>query len=214
MTEKITVLHMVERLDVGGMENGVINIVNNIDDTRFHCIICCFSGPGALAERLNVPDKQLIVLDYGPGFHFLSVFKLANIFRKLQVDIVHTHGWGSRSFVAFLGAKLARIPICINGEHGVLHIDNKGQKVVQQMMSRMVDGTLSVSENLKQKIVAKLGLRPNSVTVIPNGVDTSKFSGSYQVDDLQKKIAYLDDAECWMNTIIWYNSNDIYCNKG
>lgn len=179
---------MVEKLDIGGMENGVVNIANYIDDSIFRCFICCFADAGPLAERLTIPDAHRIVLGYNAGFHLESIFRLAQLFHRLRVDIVHTHGWGARSFVAFLGAKLARTPVCINGEHGVLHIEGSAQRIAQKMMGRIVDGTLSVSENLKKKAVAKLGLHPDTITVIPNGVDTHKFRGNYDIGDLYEEI--------------------------
>ena len=167
MENRIRVLHMVDTLGVGGMENGIVNLANNFDYSIFDFMICCLSTKGELSKRIHNRKVKLFELNYAPGLNLESIFQLKTLFKKQEVKILHTHGWGSKSLVSFLGAKLAKVPICINGEHGVIHINSSIQLFIQRILEKKFDGTLSVSESLKEKLVNKLGLRPEKIQVIP-----------------------------------------------
>ena len=42
------ICHIVYRLDYGGLENGLVNLVNNLPSDRFRHAIVCLAGFGAL----------------------------------------------------------------------------------------------------------------------------------------------------------------------
>ena len=43
---KIRVMHLIHRLSIGGAENGIVNIVNHINQSLFDTSICDFDGTG------------------------------------------------------------------------------------------------------------------------------------------------------------------------
>ena len=98
--------------------------------------------------------------------------------KDLDPDIVHTHAWGGGSFEGILGARIAKTPVIINGEHGSFFL-KVHQVFLQRILAAMCNLTLSVSESLKGKIVEHLGIPPKRIRVIRNGVDTSKFTGRH-----------------------------------
>jgi len=55
--QKIKIIHVLSRLETGGLENGVVNICNNIDRNKFEPSICCLKGLGSMAERLKSDIK-------------------------------------------------------------------------------------------------------------------------------------------------------------
>ncbi len=175
--EKIRVCHLVPSLGVGGMENGIVNLANHHAREKFELVICCLNEPGEMAQRLK-SDVQLHVLNEKEGFSFLRVFKVAKFLRKFKPNIVHTHAWGGGSLYGILGAKLARVPVVINGEHGAFFL-KRHQVVLQKGLFSRCDYYLSVSESLRTKAVQALGLPYEKITVIKNGVDTSFFTGQY-----------------------------------
>ncbi len=179
---KIVLCHVVTSLGFGGMENGIINLANNHDRDKFEIVICCLNTAGAMAERLK-DDVKLYVLHEKEGFSFTRILRVARFFRKLRPDIVHTHGWGGGSLYGILGAKLAGIPIVINGEHGSFFAKHN-QMLLQRILFFLCNYNLSVSEALKIKTQEVLHVPPEKITVIRNGVDTSKFNGQYSVDKI------------------------------
>ena len=65
-SRKIRVCHVVTVLDVGGMENGVVNLLNHHDRKLFMPMLCCLNRKGAMIERLR-PDVEVFDLGLPEG---------------------------------------------------------------------------------------------------------------------------------------------------
>jgi len=115
------------------------------------------------------------------------IFKMALLFRQRSIHIVHTHAWGGSSLYGILGARLARVPIVINGEHG-LFFTKPRQILAQRILFHLCDSNLAVSESLKIRTHSILGVPLNKITVIKNGVDTERFTGSYPKDKTIRRL--------------------------
>ena len=169
------VCHVVTTLGVGGMENGIVNLANNHNRDKFEIVICCLNTAGAMAERLK-DDVRLCFLNENEGFSLTRILRVARFFRKLRPDIVHTHAWGGGSLYGVLGAKLASVPVVVNGEHGA-YFTNKRQVLLQKILFSLCDYNLAVSNTLKIKTGEVLKVLVEKITVIRNGVDPVKFNG-------------------------------------
>lgn len=192
--EKIRVLHVVTSLDTGGMENGVVNLCNGHRRDKYQLAICCLKRPGILAKRLK-DDVQLINLQLPEGKPFLSPLKIAKIIKKISPHVVHTHGLAGGSYVGIVGSLFARVPVTVNGEHGAFYL-KPHQILIQKILALLCDCTLSVSYGLRRKIIQNIGLANSNIKVIPNGVDTTKFSGKIPNDQI----------EVLCRTVIGFNS--------
>jgi glycosyltransferase involved in cell wall biosynthesis len=139
-----------------------------------------------MTERLR-PDIRVFDMGFPRGKAPLSVLKLALFFRKIRPNIVHTHAWGCGSLYGIIGAKVARVSVVFNGEHGSFFL-KAHQVMLQKVLAAMCDVTLSVSESLKERVVQNLGISPEKIRVIPNGVDTDIFSGKYDCSYLREEL--------------------------
>jgi sugar transferase (PEP-CTERM/EpsH1 system associated) len=178
MPRPIKILHVVHSLEVGGLENGLINLVNRLDPDRFWHTICCLKRAGRLAQRIERKGIEVLELGLaGNGFHF-PVLTLRRHFRRLAPDIVHTRGWGTVD--AVFAAKLAGVPRIIHGEHGRDLDDAQGKKwkrnKVRRVVGYMVDRYVVVCEFFRDWLRKECRIPERKIAHIPNGVDTSKFS--------------------------------------
>ncbi len=176
-TKPIIVCHIVNSLDTGGMENGVINLCNMIDRDQFKPIICCLKEKGTMATRLK-SDVDIYNIQINQNNKIAAIYKVARHIKKLSVQIVHTHAWGSGSLYGILGAKLAHVPVIINGEHGAF-FDTWYQILIQKLLFKICDANLAVSESLKNSVSKTIGVPHHKIIVVKNGVDTDIFSGDY-----------------------------------
>jgi len=174
--QKIKIIHVLSRLETGGLENGVVNICNNIDRNKFEPSICCLKGLGSMAERLK-SDIKVFNLNLPEGKAPFRPLKLRNFFQQEKPDIVHAHAWGQSSYEGILGARLARVPVVINGEHGSFFL-KKHQIFIQKHLSKLCNVTLSFSKSLKKQIIHNFRIDPNMITVIRNGVNVNLFNGN------------------------------------
>ena len=172
---KIKILHILHSLQVGGLENGVVNLINNLDPERFEHVICCIHASGPMAERIVRPVR-IVELGKGGGSDYLLPFKLARIIAGARAHIIHTRNWGT--FDGIIGARLAGVKRVIHGEHGRDAADPSGANIRRNMARRMfhpfVRKFVAVSTELKDWLVA-VGIPAEKVARIINGVDTERF---------------------------------------
>lgn len=184
--KKIKVMHIVSRFETGGMENGVVNILNNLDRTKFIPMLCAINGLGEMTKRLE-KDVSVTNLNYSERKALLRPFSMSGYLKETKPDIVHTHGWGGGAWDGIISGKLAKTPVIINGLHGRLNY-SRFQLLLQKFLELLCDATLAVSYSLKDKSVSKIDIPANRIRVIHNGVDESIFNGKYDTAELRSEL--------------------------
>ena len=170
---RLRVLHVVFSLDSGGLENGVVNLCNRLSPERFAPAICTFFGGGALESRVDRSRVEFFNVQRRWKNDPTLPLRLALQLRRRRFEIVHTHSWGTL-VEGVLAAKLARVPIVVHGEHGLLD----GQRrhiVMQRWLWSATDQLLSVSAPLADRMSRLVGLPRHNIDVVTNGVDTDRF---------------------------------------
>ena len=198
--KKTRLVHVVTELGTGGMENGIINLCNWHDRKKYDLTVCCLKSVGEMAKRLR-DDVKVICMNSSEGKPVFQPIKMAMLFKKLRPHIVHTHGIAGGSYVGIIGAKLVKVPVIINGEHGSFVL-KPHLVMIQKILACMCYLTLSVSESLKDRVVHNLGIDADKITVIPNGVDTELFSGDYNCSDIHKELLQQHKIIINQNTIV------------
>ena len=165
-------MHLIHSLGAGGAENGIINLANHMNRDRFTVSICSFVKNGTREKHLK-KDVTLFTVDKKPGNDLTLPLRLAKLFKSFRPDIVHTHAWGTM-FEGFLGARFARVPFLVHGEHGTIE-----RRTINRYFQRIIwgyfDAVLSVTHNHKKKLSKSIGFPEQKITVLQNGVNTDLF---------------------------------------
>lgn len=172
------ILHVIHHLVVGGMENGLINLINQMPESRFRHTIVCVEDYSDFRQRLVRPDVNVIALHrsrIGLSRLRAEIFRLC---RDLRPAIVHSRNMSGLD--ALLSARIAGVRCCIHGEHG-WDVDNlNGKKwkpaLLRRLHSPLIDHYITVSKQLKNYLVDRVGINASRITQIYNGVDTARFT--------------------------------------
>ena len=89
------VLHVIQHLITGGLENGLVNLINRSPPGRFRHAIVCLDRISDFKNRINDKSIPVLVLNKQPGKDFKIFVKLWSVFRDLKPDIVHTRNISS-----------------------------------------------------------------------------------------------------------------------
>ena len=170
----IRVLHVLLSLEPGGLENGVVNVINRLDPARFESSVCCLKRAGGFARRIEDPRVVVHEMDWLGGNDPRLALRLAALLRRTRPHVVHTRN-AEPFFYGFVGAKLARVPALVHSEHGRAFDDRPSRFAVQRWMSRHTDAIFAVSGQLKADLVRHVGLPDAAIDVLHNGVDLSRF---------------------------------------
>lgn len=192
---KIKILHILHSLQVGGLENGVVNLINRLDPERFDHAICCITSAGPMAERLARP-VEIHCLGKGSGRDYLLPLKIARVVGKVRPDIVHTRNWGTIDGI--IGARLAGVGRIVHGEHGREAADPTGangrRMMARKAFSPLVSRFVAVSADLREWLVDGVGIPGRKVVQIINGVDADRFSPPVSKTQARSKLGLASDG--------------------
>ena len=169
------VAHVMHRLDVGGLENGVVNLVNAMPAYR-HAIIA-LTEVTEFRRRILRDDVTLIALEKKPGHGYPLYPRVNQLFRKLRPAIAHTRNLAALEMT--VPAWAAGVHIRIHGEHGrdVGDLDGSSRRSIwtRQLYRPFVSHYVAVSEELADNLRKNVGIRATRITRICNGVDMQRF---------------------------------------
>jgi sugar transferase (PEP-CTERM/EpsH1 system associated) len=171
------IAHLIYRLDVGGLENGLVNLINGIPAEHFRHAIICLTGYTEFRRRIRRSDVPLFALEKPPGNSPVTQFKLWRLLKQLRPDILHTRNLAALE--GTLAAALAGVPVRIHGEHGrdVGDFDGSNRKFerLRRLFKPFVHQYIALSKDLERYLCERIGVPPAKVTQLYNGVDTERF---------------------------------------
>jgi sugar transferase (PEP-CTERM/EpsH1 system associated) len=171
------VAHVVYRFDTGGLENGVVNLINHLGDDEFRHVVVALTEVTDFAQRIRRPDVRCIALHKRPGQTWWLYPRLLRLLRALRPAIVHTRNLAALEVQPVAWA--AGVPVRIHGEHGrdVGDYDgsHRGYQRVRRLYRPFVQHYVALSRDLRQYLVDKVHVPPARITQVCNGVDTQRF---------------------------------------
>jgi sugar transferase (PEP-CTERM/EpsH1 system associated) len=178
----IHILHILDRLDVGGTEKGIAKLIGGLDPDLFQHSICTLRGTAPVACSWMPGIK---VTDVGSGTHGFqfNVLRLASAIKTIRPTIVHSRNWGG--IEALFAARSAGVPVIMHSEHGY-QLDMKHglplrQRILRHVAYRCADAVFTVSQELRDFHAAQAWWNVNSIGVVHNGVDGDTFRPSLEV---------------------------------
>ena len=170
------VVHVVYRFDVGGLENGVVNLINHMTGWR-HAVVALTEAVPAFCTRVQCDDVRFFSLHQPPGHGFRSWPALLRILRELRPQVVHTRNLAALEMQA--AAWWVGVPLRVHGEHGRDAEDPHGLSRKHQWLRRLyrpfVQHYVALSRDLERYLVDTVGFSSAAVTQITNGVDVDRF---------------------------------------
>ena len=171
------VLHVMYRFDTGGLENGVVNLINHMPADAYRHAILALTEVTDFRERIHRSDVGFHSLHKPPGHGLWQYGKLYRLFRQLRPAIVHSRNLAALEVQA--PAWAAGVPVRIHGEHGRDVEDLDGSNITYQRVRRLykpfVHHYVALSRDLDAYLVGKVNVPREKITQAYNGVDTECF---------------------------------------
>ena len=172
------IAHVIFRLGVGGLENGLVNLINRLPAERYRHAVVCLTDATDFRRRIERDDVAVHELHRRPGHDLRLPGTLFRLFRTLRPAIVH-----SRNLAAIesqVPAWLAGVPARVHSEHGWDVFDPDGTRRKYQWLRRahrpFVHRFVGLSQQLVGYLRDRVGVPPARLLHICNGVDTARFA--------------------------------------
>jgi sugar transferase (PEP-CTERM/EpsH1 system associated) len=171
------IVHVIHHLGVGGMENGLVNLINHLPPERYRHAIVCLKGYSDFHKRITRQQVEIIALNKREGNDLGMYLRLFRTLKRLKPDIVHTRNLGTMEGQVIAAA--ARVRARVHGEHGRdvfdLHGTNRKYNLLRRAISTLVGHFIAVSQDLESWLVNTVRVAPGRISQIYSGVDSARF---------------------------------------
>jgi len=179
VNDKPLIVHVLYRLDTGGMEHIIVSLINATCDRYRHAVIA-LTGFGTLRSEIEDVVTTCLSLEKQPGKDWPCYFRFWRALRALKPDLVQTYNIGTLDLAPVV--KLAGVHRLVHAEHGRDVTDpwgdNRKYHRLRRWMAPLIGRYVAVSADLQHWLVDCVRIRPSKVTYIPNGIDTGRFDAS------------------------------------
>lgn len=192
------VMHLVHRFDTGGLENGIVNLINHMPEAAYRHTVVALTEVTAFRRRITRDDVGFVSLNKAPGQGVWTYPRIWRLLRELRPQVLHTRNLGPLEMQ--LPAALAGVRARVHGEHGreLNDLDGSNRRLqrVRRLYKPFIHRYVALSQDLERYLRNRIGIAPERIRQIYNGVDTRRF---HPAADGPRPVA--DDpfagTDCW-----------------
>jgi len=181
--EPPVILHLVFRLAMGGLENGLINLINHMPVDRYRHVIVCLTDFTDFRDRITRADVEVVAIHKKNGIDWGSYVRIWNVFKQCNPTILHTRNLPTMEYA--IVATLAGVPCRVHGEHGRDIHDQYGAslkfRLFRKFVAMWIQRFITVSDDLAQWCQSSIGINGRRISQIYNGVDIQRFHPRQEV---------------------------------
>jgi glycosyltransferase involved in cell wall biosynthesis len=168
----LRILHAIETPGTGGAERVLVDIARSLSPAFESVGLGLVDG--WTTRQLAEHGISTTVLPLTRSFDLSWPKRFASFLRKSRIDVVHCHEFTITCYAA-LGCALASVPL-IATVHGKNYWPERAyRRAALRWAMRRSSAFIAVSNDLRQHMVATLGVDPDRITVVTNGIDLAKF---------------------------------------
>jgi glycosyltransferase involved in cell wall biosynthesis len=176
--EKIKILYVITSLGLGGAEKLLLSYLKNLDNKKYNFYVCCLrEKPDDLTSEIS-KYAQIINLKIKNRFNPAVIIYLIKIIKNLQPEIIHTHLFQPRIYVAFAYLFYKR-GILITHKHSVVNPRKHHIFIFLEMLSILLSNkVIAISKSVKNSLTKYEFVPENKIFVLPNCIDYQKFNSA------------------------------------
>jgi len=184
---KLRILHVIPSMNIGGREKVVLDILQHIDKKRFLLEVACLGGGGSLYHAFRAKHVALYFLHKKAGFSPAIYFKLRQLIKSRDYDVVHTHNPGGFLYGA-VASILAKTPVIINSEHGYGSHISKRKYWAEAFLMNRINMTLAVTKHLEECLSGRPFADKSRIRTLHNGIDCEQYESKGTKNRVEKSL--------------------------
>jgi glycosyltransferase involved in cell wall biosynthesis len=194
------VVHLVEDLEIGGLERVIASIALGLDRAKYEVEVWCLVRGGEIAEELANKGVAVKVLGMDSYHNPLQVLALLHLIRKENAHILHTHGYFGNTF-GRLAAILAKTHVIIAHVHTPYSSFKKRNIMMERFLSLFTDKIVCVSQAVKRFVVEVEGINEKKTSLIYNGVGEPRLFEMDSYEPVNRKSLGISDKDFVVITV-------------
>lgn len=180
---KIRVLHCLETVDSGGVEQLRLLLAKYLNSDVYEQAVVCTNASGIIPSQLQaVGCKVFTVGSLNHPFDIKIHIKVLKIIKKFKPHIIHGAVFEGVTMASICGS-LSRVPIIIGEETSDPTNRSSKANLLMKSFSLLTHRMVGVSPAAYSYLVNTIKVEKKKVVLINNGVEPSA-----EISDMQKKV--------------------------
>jgi len=200
--QKINLLYVITKLELGGAQKQLLNLINRLDRERFNIFLFTAKNGFLLKDALSIngltiKKSRCLERPINPLKDFFALIEIYKYIKEHNIDIVHTHS-SKAGILGRLAARLARARFIIHTIHGWSFNDYQPALCriffiwLERFTARFTDKLIVVSNYDKQSGLRNRIGEEGRYQVIHYGIDYTEF---FKKDELIKEELGIGDND-------------------
>lgn len=197
--DPVRILYVVGNFVAGGAERHLLELWSRMDRDRFAVEIACFRREGQFLPDVEALGWPIVNLEvgrrvYGPK-GVRGLMRLINEALRFRPHAIHGYLFGPDLF-AVLAGRATGVPVTVVAKRNVDAFQNPRQRAVERIVYALATHVTAVSDAVATT-AADLGVPRSRITVIPNGVDLTRFRpGETALDIAEPGVPVVGSVGC------------------
>jgi glycosyltransferase involved in cell wall biosynthesis len=183
---RIRIAHCITEMAIGGAETQLAELISRLPKERFEQMLVLVKGGGELLDRVRAAGCRVVELGFilmggrrERDRHLRLAGALARYRRELlafRPHVVHGQLYWSNLFSVVAG-RLAGVPAIVTSRLALSVRDRepRWKGLVEDVANLFTTAVFANSEAVRRDVLAHERVRPEIVTVIPNGVALERY---------------------------------------
>lgn len=169
--KKTVVVHITPSFGCGGLEKVIVNVTQYGNAQFFEHHVISLTSDLSFAHAL--PDHvKIYSVHKQEGKDFGCHLRILKLLRRIKPDVLHTYNFGALEY--HVVAALSGVKVRIHADHGMGGDSHAGSNPTKnrfrKVMSTLLHRYVVVSDNLRSWVEDQVGVHPDKVALIRNGV--------------------------------------------
>jgi glycosyltransferase involved in cell wall biosynthesis len=186
-----TVMHLIDTGGPGGAETVFAQLADRMRAARATRTVAVIPREDWLSGQLRTLQIEPVILAARGSLNVKYLWSLIRTARSNRVELIHTHLLGSAIYGALVGLLTRTAVIAVL--HGPTDLRQLGKLagLKRWLLTHACSAVVAVSSSTRDALLA-FGLRPETITLIQNGVDTESYSPG-RADELRSELGLRTD---------------------
>lgn len=171
------ILYMIDELDIGGTEQQLLELLRELDRTRYAPEVVCFRDKGRIAAEIEALGIPVVLIAKRRRIDGRFLLRLTAHTRRVAPRIVQTYLFTANTW-GRIAARLARVPVVIAGERNVDDWKGPLHRLTDRLLQRLTTAVVVNAAAIRRHLLENARLRAVDIRVIHNGVRWQRFAAA------------------------------------
>ncbi|MGH7408997.1 MAG: glycosyltransferase, partial [Candidatus Methylomirabilales bacterium] len=171
----VRLLFLVTTFDRGGAEKTIVRLARSLPRDRYAVAVAALQGrSGRIAADLATGGVPTHDLGMRGKLDLRGALRLRALLRRERVEVLYSFLFHANLMARLVGGWCG-VPVRVSTER-IAGWEGPVRRLLNRLTAGLATRVVAVSEAVRDETARTLGVAPERVTVIPNGVSTREFA--------------------------------------